>query len=592
MIPVIQFDPSSMSIWYDAHLLNRMKGSREIGEAMNLAFSDDPALLDYVPLIKDDWVKMRASTMAAAVWHEKRHFLDFALTNYGAFRIRQFFLLYMSIPQILGDARDSGELLLPLQSYLEKNFCKALGIKPPSEAIVAAAKNISQRKHILARDRRRHDSRLGNYEIGGEAIMEALAHHFEVIKSQILLGPEMLDLIRQDVPDMGLMADRYQWLYTLLLGSGLIETDTAIDGRLALRATPLVPICYAALACRLWGQGQTTSEVSSSYLPGDRLASLIIALRPYKQDIVKSGIVRCWEIVNEVCEEIFGRSAIDEMRADISQEGDFINKVADTGGEGLALAAYRDYHNLRERLFTELCERPENILADLEYTGAFGPKIQPFIVVAASAGEMGTPPTDYERLIGYIEPNKDDADDGNRWWWAAAPKDWPQSNNPDVFCYRERRAWLGIIGDAGPIAKLMMDGRNIRTMLGPEIVSAEMKIRAQHGINVKVDSRFAFPKNPIDTANWYYLTGAQSLRCDLTFATIKKPAGLVVDPWMFRLWPTLVEVLVGKLADRESMFRTFQRDWSPWILSEDFRELFQDTIQDPSLFVGMSWSDR
>jgi len=45
MIPVLQFDPASQSLWYDPYLINRSRGAPEIGRALELAIiGDDPSL--------------------------------------------------------------------------------------------------------------------------------------------------------------------------------------------------------------------------------------------------------------------------------------------------------------------------------------------------------------------------------------------------------------------------------------------------------------------------------------------------------------------------------------------------------------------
>src|SRR3954453_14510612 len=83
MIPVLQFDPASQSLWYDPYLINRSRGAPEIGRALELAIiGDDPSLKSHVNNINDTWIQTRAVNIASAIWHEKRHFVDFMLTNY------------------------------------------------------------------------------------------------------------------------------------------------------------------------------------------------------------------------------------------------------------------------------------------------------------------------------------------------------------------------------------------------------------------------------------------------------------------------------------------------------------------------------
>jgi hypothetical protein len=253
----------------------------------------------------------------------------------------------------------------------------------------------------------------------------------------------------------------------------------------------------------------------------------------------------------------------------------------------LEVKGYIDFHSLRRCFFSILKDDPAKILGDLDYSLDLNTKLQPFIVVAASSGELGVPPPDYERLLGYVDPELPDKN--GTWWWAALAKNWPQHTNTEIYCLRDRKAWTSIISDAAPFAKLIIDGRNIRTMLGPEIISAEKRVSYRFRTKVLVDPHFAFPRLKITAANWYFLTGRDQYRCDLTWETVKRPEGVVVDAWALRLWPQLVNHLLGRIADKDSLMRSFQRDWSPLLLSEEFRELFEETVDDTSLLVETNW---
>ncbi len=50
MIPALQFDPSSLTLWYDAHLIGRCRGRRELGLALEYAIlGHDRALRGNLP---------------------------------------------------------------------------------------------------------------------------------------------------------------------------------------------------------------------------------------------------------------------------------------------------------------------------------------------------------------------------------------------------------------------------------------------------------------------------------------------------------------------------------------------------------------
>jgi hypothetical protein len=588
MIPIIQFDPSSLTLWYDTHLIARMRGSAEIGKALDLALRGaDAELVDHIKSIDDSWVSTRASTIAVACWHEKRHFVDFLLTNYGAFRMRQFFSVYLNFPAVISDAQQMGELLVPLQSYREKLFCKHLGLKSPTDSILAIAKNIRDRKKMLGDDMHVEASRFGDIEISGESLLEAVAHHIQTAKAERVFGIEASHLIQKDVPENSIVSQRYTWAYRLLIHSGLINSPGMIGDGLLIDDSPFLPICYGALACRVWGQQQTRTESTSSFNPSERFASLVIGLRDQAADIHKASVIDAWEIVNRTAKKLFDRTIIEEMRADIELEEDFVTKKMSEDFLKSARTAYRDYHELRVRTFERFVEHPEEVLDQRVYSDSTEKGVAPYVIVAASSGEVGDPPPDYSRILGYSDPELAAKREDARWWWAASLKDQNQRVPNRKIALQSQEVWMEIASDLAPFAKLIMDGRNIRTMLGPEIVAAEARLRTTFKINLVVDPRHAYPKGTIPSDFWYYLTGKDTHRCDMTYETVTKPEGLVVGPWALRLRPGFYDALRGSGYPDTTVALAFWRDWSPWFFSEEFREQFERFVVDDTRIANL-----
>jgi hypothetical protein len=586
MIPILQFDPSSLTIWYDTHQIARMRGAAEIGKALDLALRGaESELLEHIKSIDDVWVSTRASTIAAACWHERRHFVDFVLTNYGAFRMRQFFTVYLNFPAIISAAQQTGELLVPIQSYRERLFCDHLGIKRPSESILAIAKGIRDRKKMLSDDMHFRSFRFGDIELSGESLLEAIAHYIQTAKAERVFGMKASFAIQNDVPEKAIVSTRYTWAYKALVSAGLMNSPGTIGEGFLVDDPPLLPICYGALACRVWGQQQTRTATTSSFNPSERFASLVIGLRESSANIQKASVLDAWDIVNRIAKGIFDRTIIEEMRADIELEEEFVTKSLSLDLLKSARTAYQDYHELRVRAFERFVEHPEEILDQQVYADSMEKGVAPYVIVAASSGEIGDPPPGYSRILGYEElgSKREDA----RWWWAASLKDQTQRVPNRKFGLGSQEVWMETASDLAPFAKLIMDGRNIRTMLGPEIIGAEGRLQATFGIRVIVDPRHAYPKGTIPSDFWYYLTGRDSFRCDLTYETVTKPEGLVVDPWALRLRPGFFDALrESGYPDKIGIALAFRRDWSPWLFSEEFREQFERFSRDETRIMN------
>jgi hypothetical protein len=112
MIPIIQFDPATMSLWYDVELVSLADPSGTIAKAVATAVGGNTLqVIDQLKEIDDQRLHGRAIQLVSAFWHEKRHFLDFIATNYGAFRFRQFLEVYNHLPAVMHFAKSSGRLL-------------------------------------------------------------------------------------------------------------------------------------------------------------------------------------------------------------------------------------------------------------------------------------------------------------------------------------------------------------------------------------------------------------------------------------------------------------------------------------------------
>jgi hypothetical protein len=594
VIPILQFDPSSLTLWYDAHVIARIRGSREIGHALDLALrGDDAATADHVHSLEDDWIRTRAANVASAVWHEKRHFLDFTLTNYGAFRVRQFMIIAMNMAGAIAEAQKVGHIVAPIGSWLSGHLQATLGVATPSGPTASLCHMIRHHKAILNEDRTPVDSRFGRIEVGGEALLEAIAHLVQTGKTHRVFGANINASVQKDVETIETVEARYKWAYRFFVMLGLMspptmgEPDPEGFRTLLVDDGPIIPLCYAALACRFYGQDQINTPTTSSSLPKARLASLGIGLQDVAKRFAGLSAVDCWDVVQHLCRDLFGRTVVQEMEADYEHEQRLVERLRSEDGDGPVLAAYEDFHVLRGKFMAVLRDDPGLIIDQARWADEMTGRLQPQVIVAATAGELGDPPSGYERVLGYDDPHVTQDIAEKRWWWAATPLAWPEYDNPTMFNLKARDAWLAITSSLAPVAKLLIDGRRSRTMLGPELIRAEGILSGQFGLKVLVDPRFAYPPSTdVSTAYWRWLTGFEDFRCDMSFETVRAPEGKVLSPWALRLKKGLVEKLLGDLRADYVRHLHFWRDWSPYLLNEEFKQIVESFEDDPSPFIS------
>lgn len=587
MIPLLQFDPSSLSFWYDAHLIAKCRGSRTLGRAIDHAyFGRDEKLRETIASAPDEWTATRAAHIASAVWHEKRHFIDFMLTNYGALRVRQFFEVYANMPTVLAAAKDMGGILVPLDSNLDPIKREIYDIGEVEPRLEQAAKGIISRRLMLEQDRRPLESGGRRVETGGEAIFEAIAYHTQIAQLELKLGPAAASAVQYDMPEDSVVRDKYKWVYELLSHHRLLDFEQVTDGVLTVNDQPMFPLLYAALAGRFWKQEQTRGAHISSYLPRERLASLLIDFDAHPEHFSQMQTMEAWDAINRRCERLFGRTVLHEMEEDIAREAKYIEMVKMHSSAEGAIEAYEEYHSLRCRMFEEFKQQPEAFLSGGRAAAELIARARPKVVVAASAGEIGEPPPGFERLSGYAHEKTDYQElPQARWWWSATPTP-PREKRKDLIELQRHKSWCQVISDYAPMAKLLVSGMRIRLMLGPEVFSTHIRISYQMQLRLIIDGFFLHSREDHDIAYWYYITGKDQLRCDLSQSAIPKPQGIMLDAWEQRLRPQLADALIGAVTDANNMRMTLWRDWSPWILCDEYASYFRSFREDESMLAA------
>ncbi len=171
MISVLILDPSSLTLHLDGtHITQRPNGAPILQTFEHAYRGEADQLRNLLGSLHDVDLQSRCANFASCVWHEKRHFLDFLLTNYGAFRIRQYFQLYANLDLLISQAGQAQrELWFPLDVYLDPVTRYSFGIIegwPTAEAVGA---NMRKLRDSVAEDRQAVGTDKDLFEFGGDA---------------------------------------------------------------------------------------------------------------------------------------------------------------------------------------------------------------------------------------------------------------------------------------------------------------------------------------------------------------------------------------------------------------------------------------
>lgn len=579
MISVLILDPSSLTLHFDAtHITQRPQGEVLLQTFEHAYRGNIDDLKDLLNSLRDTDLQARCANFASCVWHEKRHYLDFILTNYGSFRIRQYFQLYANLDLLLSEASQANrDIWFPLDVYADpvtRYSCNITENWPTAEAIGA---NMRRLRDSVAEDRQVIGDGENLFEFGGDAQFEGLAWISQVTALQELLGAEFSRIAQRDMSLFSVNKQRYRWSEYFAAGLGILPV-TQLGQDYFHNVSMLIPLLFAALQIRAYGQIKSTPKSELSSLPLNRLFALSERIRKHPKQFLSSSIEDAWNKVNEFCFDIWGRTAIEEMQFDFQFEEAFVQEViANEVVSETVKTCLSEFHSLRGKLLKLMIEEPTLILDPALFASGLLPSLRPLTIWCRADGIKGRPSEGFRLIHGYYD-NPQDL--GAGWWWASL-REYEIAQDSLAVGFDRAYEWGGLTSHFSPTAKLMMNGRAHRTMIGPEIFSAEQRLRAA-GLTINLDSARAFPReDPVLQMHAYYLLHAsQTAVCDLCRKQIKKPEGRLLPPWLFRHNIDMGELATAALSPTreatDASRRRFWQDWSPWVSCDS---CFQTMLQ-------------
>jgi len=558
----VQFDPGTLAIWTTAGSLSEPDASLAAA-AMRLAAAGQDPLEGLSDIPRDNPLRARLLWLVSAMWHEKRHYFDTCLTNYGARRFRDLYSLAANFGSFVAESAAHGEpLWLPVEVYADPIQRAVRGIaEPPSDIVEIARKARLMKSMMMELDA---PFTAGNMQIhlGGEAQMEGLAQVSQLHSIELSFGMnDLFDVTSKYVhrlPQHGpyrAIEAVAGWLGCFgTTPKGLTVANTGLAG--ALFAT--------ALCGQFFGHGPTPPADAVS--PGRRLGQML--------EVLGSGSGRfeiqdeeSAEIVDKLARSLWGRTAVEEIAADIDA---MEARVSLENTPWLSIESlyeiFLDFLALRRRLLSAVRDAGSHSLLPRAFPVLWRDRIRPSHVVAWPGGKETE---DGEMMLG-IE--LDITDERKRFFPGTVGLAWLNTaDSSEPFAPHNNEAWLQMLKRHNPRALLMLNGRQHRRMVPNELERTVNEIR-RLGVDVRFHPKFEWPeprtletrvREAIQLAEF---SGRTSFTCDITGSEISPDQAAVLTAWEFR---------------QSSMMQRFQKnagpfgeiqlliDWSDWVVRRD-----------------------
>lgn len=577
MVPIIQFDPATMSLWCDIQLIAGFDDEKlNIQQALLALMEGDlDTSIKKIKLIENERIRARGLQIVSAFWHETRHFHDFGATNYGSFRFRQFLEIYANIPAILQMASASKDLVCPIEIYADQTRCRVMGIENIQPGLSQIAKNLAKRRKMIEKDRVRTASRFGSIEVGGEALLEAIAYIAQLRFVQHRFGQDHVKLFYDSMYDRGVFTKKYVSVIEVAARNKLVPVTTS-DEIISVDTLLLECIIFSALQTDHVPRSSGDDKISTSYA-AERFGGIATYIRqdypllcaPKTKPL---DFEECWDAVSTTCKNIFGFTPIEQIALDIDHFEEQYERSFSSDSTREVAEIAEQYHKIRKKFLARTIVNPACVITTEAFAHNSKINAHPNYIICASRGVLGDPPAGFVRLMGYKEPDRDTTKlPYLKWWWACGRSDISvaESNilDPQVG-FDNPAGWYRFVDFYAPIAKLLLNGRKIRTMLGPELLFAQQQLKSNYDIDTRIYPSFEFPDDAVNPGVFYFYRGSESLVCDFSSQPIHRPHGHVLTPWTLRRWPKLAKYAIEKMGGSDVAYYSFVRDWSHWIVSD------------------------
>jgi hypothetical protein len=569
MSPMVQFDPATLAIWTTTGLLTQPTADYARA-AMNAAmWGEDPgqAIAD---LPVNDPLRLRLLWLASSVWHEKRHFFDTCLTNYGARRFRDLFSLAGNFVALLADVSKRGEpVWFPVEVYGNKVRRNVLGILDPPPSVMEMARLARSLKRLTAQ----LDAPVGDgtrvIHVGAEAQLEGLAQTSQIHAIEHRYGLDEMAGVTSEYVHRLPLEGPYRAIEVISIMVGC-STQTP-GGRTVVNSALAGALFVTALCGRFYGVGSQPEREFIS--PWPRLARLLEELGP-KPGWFHMSDEEAWALVDAAARRLWGRGAIEEIAADIdASEAKFASAkwVAD---DSLS-KAFADFIDLRRRLLAAIQTAGPASLLPRAFPSQWVDRLLPWHIVATPSGDSARDEGQGQVAFGInlkLPPELAGVYPSQTVWGriqTAPPNGVPR---PD-FGLREHAAWLEMLQTNGPAAHLMLNGRRHRRMVPPELEGPIDRIKKLN-IAVRFDPYFEWPEqrsNAIrqaEAAELANFSDRSHFSCDVTGDTIKASQAAVLTPWELRRSPLVQQVRKAGIFANLML----ETNWADWVVRRDLLE--------------------
>ncbi|MEM9436110.1 MAG: hypothetical protein AAGA15_03645 [Pseudomonadota bacterium] len=571
MIPIVQFDPASMTVWTTVSGFPA-KHRADLNSIYRAVIGGTKLKIAVGAYLEDEGYAHEAIVMASNIMHEKRHFFDTLLTNCGARSFRSLFQFAWNFPQLAGHAVLSEEpILLPVEHYACPVQRALYGLGEPPPDIVELARRARNYKAMTRRMQQALSNEKASLELGETGQLEGLAVATQMMQMQHEIGPQASLTFTETELAKHEAGSSYRSIEAMALALG--SSVQVREGLTVINPNLASAIFIAGLNGRFF-TGSATAEPALSD-PGERMAQVMLKLG--REDRYGLSDAAAMDLVDGVCRDIWGKTPLEEAFLDLEGMKRFLDRarLAPRGDQAL-VRVFEDFIELREKILNRLKTEGMALALPNYFAKSWADEIVP-LQVEVEAGGIKDGPDGTKRFT------KDDICFGQE-FFAEGQEDpvamvtWGLLNrsarSKGTYRFAHSDDWKAMVMTYAPRARAMLNGLRYRRMQANEI-DIEIAKLEYGGLSFAIDPMFAGPgaisltSRRAQAQAILRLTNRDEAVCDISGKALGFEDVALALPSEVRRSP-FKEAALAQIGDAYSLEYMHRVDWSDMIVDQAF----------------------
>jgi hypothetical protein len=396
------------------------------------------------------------------------------------------------------------------------------------------SRDIKTKRQQLAHDR---VPIAAGFELSGTAILEALAYlsqlwsitHFVDEDATTAVQKRIFDLYGRHLP--------YTWVIQLAaLDAQQEQREPTLTRPISVDARPYGPMLLACLAGRTW-LSEDRKPPRYQSLPAARFLAISERLSSAGRSFQGLRVEEAYELIDGTLAQMWSERIASAFEEGLEWEASQLAAMESlvTPEREVPFRVWTDYHETRANVVGYFEADPLAFADVARFAEDVLPRLHPITVFVRPQGATDPPPSDAALVYqDHRSARSGDTEAEFDVWWAYRMKD-KRRVAKSVIGFADTEAWIEYLKLFVATSRLLLDGRRVRSICGPEIDIAETLLRNGLDFQLHFDRQYECPDVETNPALFRLVFGEAGKLCDLTSRPLEPESAAFLSPLLIQM---------------------------------------------------------